>query len=343
MIIPTYNCRAYIKQALESIFAQTYASYEIIVIDDGSTDDTSVILAPFQHRIRYFYQENAGVSVARNRGLQQARGEFIVFLDADDFFLPTKLADQMALLDENSSVDYVHSGSYLVDEFGEVIEIQEPWHKAPQLDLEAWLIHPPPCLHGILMRRNWVQRVGGFDPSLAHGEDTALYLQLALLGWRGIWLKRPTVCYRQHSGNATRNARAQAKSRMRIMDDFFRRDDLPLKIRALEQDVLFGNLMWSVWDLFRTNYVSDIADYLARTKCYMEFEMDGNSSERTIIRWFCQLLAFCRTSSDHKATDLQALLPIFHTVIQTDEAQWRVIERKLNWLLTVESRMQHVH
>ena len=89
VIIPTYNRAAYIVEALESVFAQTYGDCEIIVVDDGSTDDTKAVLQSHMARIRYIYQENAGVSVARNTGISAATGEWIAFLDSDDQWRPT--------------------------------------------------------------------------------------------------------------------------------------------------------------------------------------------------------------------------------------------------------------
>ncbi|MFM6207508.1 glycosyltransferase family 2 protein, partial [Planktothrix sp.] len=85
VIIPTYNCDRFLPEAIDSVLMQTYQDYEIIVIDDGSTDQTCQVLESYKHKIRYFYQENQGSAVARNLGIKQAQGEFIAFLDADDF------------------------------------------------------------------------------------------------------------------------------------------------------------------------------------------------------------------------------------------------------------------
>jgi glycosyltransferase involved in cell wall biosynthesis len=97
VVIPAYNCAAYVGQAVDSVLRQTYTDWEIIVVDDGSRDDTKLILEQYGDRIRYIYQQNQGVSIARNRGIELARGEFIAFLDADDYFLPDKIAAQIAV------------------------------------------------------------------------------------------------------------------------------------------------------------------------------------------------------------------------------------------------------
>ena len=91
VIIPTYNSAGYIEEALESVFEQTLQDFEIIVVDDGSTDGTGEVLRKYGDRIRYIYQENNGPASARNGGIRVARGEYIAFLDADDLWVSTKL------------------------------------------------------------------------------------------------------------------------------------------------------------------------------------------------------------------------------------------------------------
>ncbi len=95
VVIPTYNAASWIAETLESVLAQTVQPAEIIVVDDGSTDDTAVVLDPYQNRIRHICQDNAGVSAARNRAIEAANGEFIAFLDSDDIWHPQKLEYQM--------------------------------------------------------------------------------------------------------------------------------------------------------------------------------------------------------------------------------------------------------
>ncbi len=107
VLIPTYNCAATIGAALDSIFNQGYRDFEIIVIDDGSTDDTKAVLQPYGDRIRYFYQKNAGAEHARLLGLQNASGEYIAILDADDVWLPEKLGLQVQILENYPDVDFL--------------------------------------------------------------------------------------------------------------------------------------------------------------------------------------------------------------------------------------------
>src|SRR6185295_3370263 len=102
VVIPAYNVAPFINETLESVFAQTFTDYEVIVVNDGSpdTDDFEAVIKPHLGRIRYLRQENRGASVARNTGLQSARGEFVAFLDADDLWLPNYLEEQMKFISE---------------------------------------------------------------------------------------------------------------------------------------------------------------------------------------------------------------------------------------------------
>lgn len=122
VIIPTYNCKNYIIQAISSVLDQTYKKVEIIVVDDGSTDGTYGVLKPLLGRIKYVSQQNGGVSKARNVGMGLAQGEFIAFLDADDFWLPSKLELQWRFLKKFSHVAAIFSDFALSNSNGEIIE-----------------------------------------------------------------------------------------------------------------------------------------------------------------------------------------------------------------------------
>ena len=110
VIIPAYNCSRFIKNAIESVFAQTYKHYELIVVDDGSVDGTSEILKKYKHNLKYIYQNNSGVSKARNTGIQQSNGEDIAFLDADDVWKNNKLEIQMHLFNKYPNVNLIFTG-----------------------------------------------------------------------------------------------------------------------------------------------------------------------------------------------------------------------------------------
>ncbi|HEY2324319.1 MAG TPA: glycosyltransferase family A protein, partial [Thermoanaerobaculia bacterium] len=138
VVIPSYNYARYLGEAIDSALAQTLPPLEVIVVDDGSTDETSEVLATYADRIRVLRQKNSGVAVARNSGIAAAHGEYVAFLDADDIWLPRKLELQMARFDE--SIGLVHCGV----EFGSNIQL-------PRVEgdvADALLLLEPDVIHG---------------------------------------------------------------------------------------------------------------------------------------------------------------------------------------------------
>ncbi|MGD1714780.1 glycosyltransferase family 2 protein, partial [Dapis sp. BLCC M172] len=279
VIIATYNNGHYILEAIASIFNQTYTSYEIIVIDDGSTDNTRQVLEPYLDKIRYVYQENKGVSHARNLGLEMARGEFISFLDADDFFLPDKLAKQVAIFDARPSLGIVHSGWRLVNEKGEKISDIELWHGSLELDLETWVVWKPVTI-SMMFRKSWIKSAGGFDTRWHHGEDIDLVLRLSINGCEAVWLPKITYCYRQHHRNATRKYSQQAVSMMSVLDNFFSRPNLSISIRQLEGKSRYYTLSWLGWQAHRNGDLIEMGKYLRQAGKYTPLSMT-----ETIEHW----------------------------------------------------------
>ncbi len=118
IIMPTYNNAEYINNAIKSVFEQTYKNKEIIVIDDGSTDSTRQVIKPYLHRIKYHFQENKGVASARNKGLELANGDYIAFLDSDDFWFPKNLEIKVGILKAHKNLGAVFSNFRMIDRTG---------------------------------------------------------------------------------------------------------------------------------------------------------------------------------------------------------------------------------
>ncbi len=206
VIIPVYNCERYIAEAVESVLAQSYRDYEIIVVDDGSTDGTRRALEPYMGAIRYIYQENRGEPAARNNGIRNSDCEFIAFLDADDLWLPEKLELQMDYLHRHSDCGLVYTDMKIFDERG---IIEESVKVCKNLDLPSgWIFER---LFGetlfqtssVVFRKACVDRVGPFDESLLIGCDYDMWLRIARHFKMG-YIDRPLVMYRQHPGMSTR-------------------------------------------------------------------------------------------------------------------------------------------
>ncbi len=280
VIIPAYNGDRYIARAIESVIAQTYTDCEIIVVDDGSQDNTSSVVENYGEKINYIYQPNQGVAVARNRGIKEAKGEFIAFLDQDDFFLPDKLALQVAVLEQQPSLGLVNSGWQIVDKEEKALAAVQPWQKLPVLDLVGLLVWKPVFLGAMLFRRSWLERSGGFDVQLEQTPDVDLVLRLALLGCQADWVKRVTVSYRQHEANASNNTVVQAEELDNMLTKFFSQANLPPEIKQLENQSRYQSLVWSAWRLYYHGYLAQMSDRLAKS-----FRYTSKYRTETVLHW----------------------------------------------------------
>ncbi|HEX2712750.1 MAG TPA: glycosyltransferase [Candidatus Acidoferrales bacterium] len=188
VVIPTFNRSMVLTNAIDSVLRQTYADYEIVVIDDGSTDDTHERLRPYTGRIEYFYQDNRGLSAAQNKGIELAKGEWISVLADDDEWLPTKLERQFAALDILGK-DF---GACFTDcEFVGRCDFQQTAFEAAGLKKRGPLgildkpvpyvlaRHPVILVQSLLVRRSLLTQLGGFDEAML-SEDTDLILRLSL-------------------------------------------------------------------------------------------------------------------------------------------------------------------
>ena len=300
VIIPAYNCDRYIVQAIESVLNQKDCSYEILVIDDGSTDSTEAVLAPYRDRIRYIKQKNQGVAAARNNGIALARADLIAFLDADDYFVSGKLARQSEILIQRPDLGMVHSGWQRVDADGNKLLDIRPWEYIPELDLENWLRWKPVLPSAMMFRREWLQYVGGFDPRFPPAEDTNLVLKLALKGCKTAWLRQITVYYRQHDASAMHKGLPQARSLVAVTDDFFAQPNLPDRIRLMEQSVRYGTLVWIAWYLHFTGHQTETINYLKQAWNYRP-----HSGMETLINWIESFDEFSRNwGVDFKVSSL---------------------------------------
>lgn len=193
VIIPTYNRARYVTKAIDSALAQTYQDYEIIVVDDGSTDDTRQVLKPYMDRVRYIYQKNAGTSTARNTGIRSAQGEWLAFLDSDDEWMPEKLAVQMDCVSRHpQTASHVTNATIMLpdDKSTDLFTVRgcpdygtdEGILERPFIDVMKIQFFTPT----LLARREAVVKTGGFDESMSIHEDTDLMLRLALEGPWGV-------------------------------------------------------------------------------------------------------------------------------------------------------------
>ena len=237
VIIPTFNRSDYLRQAIASVLAQTFSAFEIVVVDDGSTDDTAGAVAVFNDpRIIYLFQENAGRSSARNHGLSQARGEYIAFLDDDDLYLPDKLAVQTDFLDAHQEIGLTGGGAQMISADGSPLRIWETWRDRPELTLPGCLYSCPLLTCSILMRRRWLAALDHwFDPKMDRAEDTDFWIRLLAAGCSMAWLPQVVCGYRQHPASSQANSERYQRGYLCLLDKLFARADLPPVVQAERQ------------------------------------------------------------------------------------------------------------
>ena len=280
VIIPAYNCDRYIDQAIASVLEQTYTDYELIIVDDGSTDDTAQVIKSYGDRINYIYQDNQGVAQARNRGLAAAQGQYIAFLDQDDFFYSHKLASQVALMEQNPARGMIGSSWDIVNAQGKRLNKVQIWQENRELNIRDIIIWKPVFLGAMLFSHAWLKKTTGFDPQLEQTPDVDLVLRLAAIGCPGYWLNDATVAYRQHESNASSNTLLQAQELNHILENFFSEPSLQPQVKKLEHSSLYQSLVWSAWRLYSTGNFGAMTDYLAKSCNYSE-----QPPTMTVMHW----------------------------------------------------------
>lgn len=185
VIIPSYNCDKYVAAAIDSVLAQTYKDIEVVVVDDGSADDTKEVLKRYGQNIKCIYQEHSGVSRARNSGIANATGMYLSFLDADDLWLPEKLEKQIGFLEKHSQTGLVVCDLRNFDERGEAGESYfEHIGFNPDRDVFenglALVLEKNFCLlDNTLIKKECINQAGMFDEKLFFAEDMDLFARLA--------------------------------------------------------------------------------------------------------------------------------------------------------------------
>lgn len=220
VIIPTYNCSQFIICALQSAFAQSYNDYEVIVADDGSTDNTCVLIEQFNKPIIYIFQPNRGLSAARNLALSKASGEFVAYLDADDMWYPQKLERQIEFLDAHPECGLVHSDASIIDEEDSVIYQNfnsEKQRFIPQgFCARDLLEYSTIIVPTVVERRCCVAKLGGFDERLRSVEDYLHWIQLTLDGYAIGYIDDALAMYRWRTGSLSKNEIKMAEAMIQV-------------------------------------------------------------------------------------------------------------------------------
>lgn len=222
VIIPAYNAMDYLPETLESVLKQTFTDFEVLIINDGSSDGIVEWASHIQDaRVRLISQENQGLSGARNTGIWNAQGQYLGFLDADDIWESTKLEKQVQCLEQDLNVGLVSSWISSINESGDILEVhQAPSVTGVRLKQELCTENIIFCGSTPLVRRLCFEKVGFFERSLSAAEDWDMWLRIARY-YSILIIQEPLVRYRIHSNSMSRNLRAMLQNVDRVMHRAF--------------------------------------------------------------------------------------------------------------------------
>jgi glycosyltransferase involved in cell wall biosynthesis len=242
VIIPTYNSERFVTEAIDSVLAQTFKDFEILVIDDGSTDETESLMRRYDAPVRYIRQENGGVAVARNRGIEESRGKYIAFLDADDTWFPEKLERQLRSLEASAGHRACYSAFLVVD--ADLKELGISRSARFGLAIEDLLLRGNVIgsICTVLCERSLFETAGGFDPDLSQCADWDMWVRLAELT-EFIYLDEPLVTYRQHDANMSHNAPLLERDSILVLEKGFAMRGLPGLLRGQRRSAFARNYM----------------------------------------------------------------------------------------------------
>lgn len=261
VVIPTYNHERFIKDAVECALAQSVGGVEVVVVDDGSIDKTCEALSGFGSAIRLVRQENVGQAAARNRGIEEARGEYVAFLDGDDVWLKQKLERQLKRFAQVPEAGVCSCAYFVIDHDLRPIRISPAGPEGLVLDhllLEGNVVGPPTT---VVVRRQLLDSVGGFDPALGYCSDWDLWIRLARRT-RFCIVAEPLAGWRIHDSNLTRRVEQLESDSVRLLQKAL--DSDPEASRSRAATVLGRN-----WFVLAGSYFGS-RNFVAGARCLVK-------------------------------------------------------------------------
>jgi len=237
VVIPAYNAAGFLPETLDSVLAQDHPDLEVIVVDDGSTDDTPRVLEDYRDRVRYIREEaSGGPSRPRNVGVAAADGDCVAFFDSDDLMTPGAISDSLAVMTRHSEVGFVFANSQIIDERGALLDPDyladyREFRKilAPTDDPAVGLMSGPRLYHqllranfigtcGVVARKDILDAAGPFDQALKNADDRDMWLRVALTQTVFAFIDRPHFSYRRRDGSVTRRGWRRIPSVIRMLE-----------------------------------------------------------------------------------------------------------------------------
>lgn len=208
IVIPCYNRERYIEDALNSALAQTYENIEIIVVDDGSTDNSVAVLSKYEDKITLIQQKNKGVSAARNEGLRAVSGEYVIFLDSDDWLSTDLVAHHVEAANKWPEVDIFCADFKSVDEDNQVGQLNRSnWPDQPEIPIELFLLFPPPFPACEMYKATTIKRLGGYHEDMKGFADSILRLNVILSDGKVVRTPNGHAVYRRVENSITKSGK----------------------------------------------------------------------------------------------------------------------------------------
>lgn len=262
VVIPAYNAMTYLPETLDSILNQTFTDFEVLIVNDGSTDQIAAWAAEISDtRVKVISQENQGLPGARNTGITHAKGEFVAFLDADDLWESTKLKKQVDCLDSKPEVGLVYTWTLLVDQQGKSTGTVTASHVEGNVWEKLLLGDVVGSGSSAMIRRNCFETVGLFDTELSSIEDCDMWVRIAAHYPLAV-IKEVLVYYRQHPSNMSRDYdRMMQNSRLKIEKKF---KNVPFEFLYLRPRAYGHAFLWLAWKIVFDGGDPEKAAYFAQ-------------------------------------------------------------------------------
>jgi glycosyltransferase involved in cell wall biosynthesis len=258
VIIPTYNSSRFLTEAVSSVLAQTFSDFEILVIDDGSTDETQDVMRQYGSPVRCIHQQNSGVAVARNRGITESRGRYVAFLDADDTWLPDKLELQMNALSSDSGAGFCYSAFTVVDSDLNPVRLNHSKRHGSALEDLLLRGNVVGSICTVLCERALFDKLGGFDAGLSQCADWDMWVRMAA-HTEFTYIDEPLVTYRHHNSMMSRNAALLESDSLRVLEKGFAAPGLSDSLRARRRAAFARNYMVLAGTYFHARRYKDFA------------------------------------------------------------------------------------
>ncbi len=267
VIIPTFNRADFLDRALTSILGQSLQPDEIIVIDDGSTDNTQGLVKGDYPQVKYIYQENKGVSAARNLGLSKAQSKWLAFLDSDDEWLPKKLAMQVEQLNQNQDIKLCHTNEIWIRNEKRINQMKK--HKKHR----GWIYDKclPLCAispSSVIIHRSLFDSIGNFDESLPACEDYDLWLRICAY-YPVSYIEEPLIIKRGgHDDQLSRKYWGMDRFRIRALEKIINDSNLSLKYRTSSLKMIIEKIRIYIIGAEKRDKTDEVDDYTERKKHY---------------------------------------------------------------------------